>query len=289
MALTRLVGGVLMGAGGALLAGCGGGVPGLGSEEVSALLPGAYHANGVSVTVQAVEARRDKTVVEMRVVNGTENAVELTERNDPMLLVDAAGERMQSTEEKIELQPYSVNVLRAEFAGRAGEGPLTLLINSRYGNDSREPKLTVRGIPTPARKTEFSSPLPAGAAIASRGGHHPSGAVVTLGQIGYVRDGIELSFAAVNGSDREIKLASRRPYLQDPQGNRYYYVPPDANPDLRVPAGEKLVGVLRFAGRISPAAGSLSLHFNEPYGGTNEYSSTPKITITDIPVSRNAP
>lgn len=118
--------------------------------------------------------------------------------------------------------------------------------------------------------------------------NHPNGTVLRVTRVDFTEDAIVVKVTAINGSpERDVELADYGVDLTDDLGTRYRLSPPTSNPDLRVARATTLDATLAFLGRIAPKATKLSLRTNTRISGdTNELTSTPTVTISDIPVQR---
>lgn len=272
----------------------------LASNLLSCSLPGvapparvmglhAFQANGVSLWVESVEISNDLIALRLRAINGNKGPMRLSDATDPMLLRDDVGGEYPSKNEKIEIPAQSMTALRVEFAGplKAGARELTLLTNSKYGNNFYAPAFALAHIPaTSWRDAAFAEPLVRRLPLNESTTMHPNGLSMTLTEVVVEDNEIKVSFLAVNGHKDEVKLAESNDetFMQDEQANRYYLIPPPNNAELRLPARARMSGTLHFAGRLAPSARRLSLHFNERFGGTQDFSNDPKIVIEDLPV-----
>ncbi len=255
--------------------------------------PQANSPNGTSLLVQGIETKGDRITLDLLAINGSEDRINLSSRNDPLQLADQAGNIYPYVEEEVELAPYSVTSLKVPFAGEVSRATkeLTLITNSRYSNDSRDPEIRVANIPIrKGRRTEFAPFQPRRFNLTNKFAQHPNASTLRLKQIEYGSQKVRVAFEAINGLDKTIELAgssSDPPFLEDARSNRYYLIPASTNPDLSIPANQKLTGVLHFAGRVPAEAGQLSLHFNQRYGSSDyDEASDPKLAIAGIPTGQ---
>ena len=117
--------------------------------------------------------------------------------------------------------------------------------------------------------------------------NHANGSVLRATKVTFSEDSISLNLAITNGHDNDIVLNDHDDMiLRDNLGNRYNLAPPPQNPTVRVPEGSTLDGKFVFLGRINPAAVTLTLSTNDKFGGDRDFSNSPKMKITDIPVRR---
>ena len=231
--------------------------------------------DGLSLSVVAVEPGRDKTTVEMVVVNGSSRPESVSENYTPMTLVDAEGVEHEAAKQKIEVPAYASDRIRVEFAGRAAGDQMTLMAGD----------LTVPNLPTSA--TRFDAGAPAVGSLAGVQANHANGSSVRVTDVTFGDTGTSVQIEAVNGHDREIKLSASTggpTHLADETGRTYPLVPPAANPDLSVAAGQVMRGTLQFAGHIPASTRRLTLGFNTRYGSASESASNPSISL-DVPLA----
>lgn len=262
-------------------------------ERAGGSQPLAYHERGASAYVEAIETNGDLITAELTIVNGTGEDIKICDRADPIALQDNRGRQYVSADDEVKLPAFSTSSLSVNFAGplESGAEKLTLRINPKYGNNHNSPQLTVAevsvnagGRMTFAAQTQSGGALPAEASV-----NHANGTTLALREINFGESEIALDFEAVNGHKNDITFAkqnSDRPFLQDDGGRRYYLVPPLNNAELKIPAGQKMSGLLRFAGRLAPQASRLTLHINDRFGGDRDYSNDPKIVIPNILIKR---
>lgn len=250
----------------------------------------AYHENGVSVRIESVEKSDQGILVQLRAINGTDDTIEISDQNDPIFLTDNKSNKYPAKTEKIELQPFTNNMLQIEFyeSSTASTDSLTLFINSKYSNQFRSPQLTINDIPFPSGgKQIFKVKPPANLENLNKTANHPNGSTVTIKAIRFGETETEVDLTAVNGGKYDMKLASGNndnAYLQDQKSRRFYLVPPQNNTDLEIPDGQKMSGTFRFAGTIPADSNTLSIYFNERIGQDSEYSRSPKIILSDIKI-----
>ena len=260
------------------------------SETSKELDLSAYHENGVNIEVESVEKSEKGILMQIRAINGTNDTIEISDKNDPIFLTDNQNNKYPSRSEKIELQPFTNNELKIEFYESSTDASesLTLFINSKYSNQFKSPQLTVKDIPFPGGgKQIFKAKLPENLQNLNKTANHPNGSTFTITAIRFGENETEVDFTAVNGSKYDIKLASGNndnAFLQDQKSRRFYLVPPENNKDLEIPDGQKMSGTFRFAGAIPADSQRLSLYFNERIGQDSEYSRSPKIVLSDIEI-----
>lgn len=267
-----------------LLVGCGAGGP----AEVEGQ-PVAYHASGSSAYVESVERENDRLFVTLRFVNGSDRRQQLGSRNDPPTLTDAGGATLTAAEEALAVPAFSSDRLRLAFAGTPGEGPLTLRLNGEYGNTEEWATDPAFAVPDLPREARFAlGALPTGGAVQGVQANHANGTSVVVEEVRFDTLTTAVVVRAVNGRDGPITLSPRNDaaFLLDDRGTRYPLVPPASDPTLRVASGQALTGTLRFAGRPTPEAQTLTLHLNEEYGNTEDWATSPRITLPAFPITR---
>lgn len=72
--------------------------------------------------------------------------------------------------------------------------------------------------------------------------------------------------------------------IMDNVGNIYRLAAPQNNPELRIRPDQVLEGQFNFMGSLSPEATELRLVTNHKFGGGQDFSTRPKLTIAKIPV-----
>lgn len=270
----------------ALLAACGGTT----IIEKPDAEPHARHEGGASLFVEAIEADDNLITLDLLIINGTNDRIEVVDDNDPMVLQDKSGKQYVSGTEEVALEPYTSNKLRISFAGPLADDKqsLTLRTNPKYGNQFSAPQLVVGNIPvSDGGRIEFAKFKTFQIGLPDMTFHHANGLTFTLKEIAAEGNEVRITFNAVNGHENDVKLAgasSDRAFVQDEQGNRLYLVPASTNRELSIPAGQKLSGTLRFAGRMGPTTKTLNLNFNNKFGSAADFSNSPKIVINSIPI-----
>ena len=245
---------------------------GFGTDEVAGQ-PTATD-DELTVTVVSVEPG-DVTVIELVAVNGDDRPVTIGRASSPLTLVDASGQELEGPDQAIEIPAYSSDRLRVEFAGRPEGDRMSL----------QAVGVTVPDLPT--RATRFSpGPAPTVGDLSRAQANHASGTTLRLTSVAFGDDVTEVGVEVVNGSGNGIDISgtSDRVRLADETGRTYPLVPPAANPDLDVPDGQALRGTLRFAGRVPGSVQQLTFQTNPDYGGDEEFSRSPRITI-DVPLA----
>lgn len=163
----------------------------------------------------------------------------------------------------------------------ANESPRPAQTTPVAGGNNTAPPAAAPSTPQPA-----ASLLPADQDLNLQA-NHANGSVLRATKVTFSEDSISLNLAITNGHDNDIVLSDRADMiLRDNLGNRYNLAPPPQNPTVRVPEGSTLDGKFVFLGRINPAAVTLTLTTNDKFGGDRDFSNSPKMKITDIPVRR---
>lgn len=278
--------------GGSLLFWAGGCQPSVVRQEQGEKQPLVYHERGASAYVDAVEIDDELIAVDLTVINGTEREITVCSKSNPLTLQDDKGGQYTSATDDVKLPAFSTNDLVVNFKGPLKDDAekLSLRINPKFGSDYNAPQLTISDIPVNAAgRLEFARPAAASSEIADATINHANGVTFTVQKIDFDADAINVAFEAVNGHKSDVALAASNSdpaYLQDDQGRRYYLIPPSSNADLKIPARQKMNGVLRFAGRLAPTASRLNLNINGRYGSSADYANSPKLVLPDILVKR---
>jgi hypothetical protein len=248
--------------------------------------PQAHHAEGkTSVYLRGVETQGDLIVLDLLAINAHDEAIELSDESEPLLLIDNRGNQYTAAEREISLQPYTSNNFKIAFAGTERvNGDLTLKINS--DNDYiLTPQMTVEQIPIePGKRIEFASYQPRQVKLSDTVFHHPNGLTITVKDIKFYEQNVEVEIEAVNGYDNMVDLAEKDwdlPFFADESGNKYSYVPINAN-QLSIPPQQTARGTLQFAGRVPKSVSQLNLYFNEE-GSDDDRTERPKIVFADLP------
>ena len=141
--------------------------------------------------------------------------------------------------------------------------------------------------PTTPTEAPASDGLPPALTGLGLQANHASGSVLRVTAVRFENDHIAVDLEFTNGTENEQELnsTSRNDFvLRDNLGNVYNLSAPPNNGDVKVPAGQSIAGEFVFLGRINPQATALTLVTNERYGGDQDYSRDPKMTI-QIPMS----
>lgn len=119
---------------------------------------------------------------------------------------------------------------------------------------------------------------------------HPGGLVLQLTSIQAKATETVVGITVINGDSDEQQLNqwpnNHNAYLLAGNGERLLLSPPQANPELRVGAGQRMQGELVFLGRLEPGAGA-TLVLNDGSDISNKYSNSPGFRIA-IPLPETA-
>ncbi|CAN5585172.1 hypothetical protein BH20ACT2_BH20ACT2_12380 [soil metagenome] len=245
----------------------------------------------LAVAVRAVQVEPRVVILDLVVTNVAGESLLLIDEDDGPVLLDNRGGTYPARGEAVEIQGLTRERLRLEFAGprEAGVERLDLRFNPEFGSGA---ELAVDGLQVrEGRRVEYASVAERSVALTDQVKYHPNGSSMVLYTITAGAETVEVTFLVVNGGDDPISLAGGgaprpppaddRPYLQDPSGRAYALLPDEANPELSVPAYQRLTGTLRFAGPLPPDVARVSLYVN---GGqsANEFSRTPGFTFADL-------
>ena len=78
--------------------------------------PQAHHSEGkTSVYVRGIETEKDLIVVDLLAINAHDRKIELSDKHDPLVLVDSQGNEYTAAKQEISLQPYTSNNLKIAF------------------------------------------------------------------------------------------------------------------------------------------------------------------------------
>jgi hypothetical protein len=248
--------------------------------------PQAHHAEGkTSVYLRGVETKGDLIVLDLLAINAHDEAIKLSDESEPLLLIDNRGNQFTAAEREVNLQPYTSNNFKIAFAGTERvNGDLTLKINS--DNDYiLTPQMTVEQIPIePGKRIEFASYQPRQVKLNDTVFHHPNGLTLTVKNIKFHEQNVEIAFEVVNGHEDTVNLAEYDwdlPFFADESGNKYSYVPINAS-QFSIPPQQTARGTVQFAGRVPESVSQLNLYFNEQ-GSDDDRTERPKIVFADLP------
>lgn len=110
---------------------------------------------------------------------------------------------------------------------------------------------------------------------------HPNGLVLQINSLQAKPSETVIQATVINGDGDEQSLNrynSKDTYIVAGDGTKLYLSPPTANPNLQVPAGQRMQAELVFLGRLSDAQGA-TLIVNEGSQTDNKYTSTPGFRI----------
>lgn len=255
------------------------------ASETSQYRPPFVSRNGLTFQLTSVERNSETVKIGLRAINGTNDRILLGERADAPVLRDDLGSEYPSKDEIIELLPRTVNDLEIEFAAAlpASAKMVSVTTNSK-SETSVSPRITLENIPAANGKAVFDQSAAAPSiGLGDVSVNHRNGTSVTLNQINFSENTIDIEFSAVNGSEFENKFSTRpeNAFLEDDRANRYFLIPQSGD-EIALAQNQKMSGTLRFAGKLAPDATKMSFHLNERTGGDNENARAPKIVIGNI-------
>lgn len=262
------------------------------STEVTNTAPPVMNQNGVSLQATSVVSGNEIVKLGLKAVNGSEDKVLLSERYDALILRDNLGNEYQTKGEELELLPLTTNDLEIEFLAKipSDAKTLSLTINSKNSNSTREPRFVLENIPVPGGGRIVFAPVqnPPNLTFDDKSVNHPNGTSFTVQQINFGENTIDVSFQTVNGSNFGNDFATRNTsaFLKDDKSNRYFLIPSASGSEIKMAAREKMSGTLRFAGKIAPDAAKLSLHLNDSTGSDSDQARSPKIIVSDIQIKK---
>ena len=168
---------------------------------------------------------------------------------------------------------------------------MTLGCQNQAPSSVQFPKSLSDGSPTAESSPIAASPVATATAIPlDLQANHPNGTVLQVKEISFSPDHISLKLAITNGHDNAIQLNRNNSemILVDNLGNQYRLAAPPQNPKIEIAQGQTLSGTFVFLGRLAPTATSLSLVTNHQYGGDQDFTNDPKITIANLPTQASA-
>ena len=109
---------------------------------------------------------------------------------------------------------------------------------------------------------------------------HPNATVLQVLSLTRSGDRSAVAIRVMNGRERDIKLnaGNEQSYLLTESGEKLLLVPSATTPDLAVPPGKTMDGVIVFAGKL-PASGTATLIFNGNSSRDSLYTATPRFEI----------
>jgi hypothetical protein len=191
---------------------------------------------------------------------------------------------------------FLLGMVFAALLGAIGVG-LFIYFNPR-NPVATAPATSPTGQPTPQAATETttsetspaspgdSAPVPVGASdlppaqTLNQQINHANGTTARLTQMVFNEDSIVATLTITNGYKREIRLNSNNDMvILDSLGNQYNLAAPPNNEDIRIAAGTTLKGQFVFKGRLAPGTTAITLATNNKFGGSEDYSSRPKMSF----------
>lgn len=109
---------------------------------------------------------------------------------------------------------------------------------------------------------------------------HRSSAVLQVLSVQSSGERALVSVRIMNGRDREMKFdaGTDHSYIVTDSGEKLMLVKSPTNPDLAVPPGKAMNGMLVFAGQL-PASGRATLILNSHDGSDNQYTHNPRLEV----------
>lgn len=237
------------------------------------------HLNGVQAQLIGADFGPSGTVLTIRWVNGREFDTTLFGLDDSVL-VDATGVAHEINDIDLELLESEVSESELRFGQISSEaGPFTLFINPEGASDLSVDQNAPSFELGPFSLTDSAPALPAGFGLNDAATHDVGVAVQVLG-VGFSETAIAVDVAYNNNTTTTSQWASGRfsGFIEDDLGNRYYL---ELGPDQHradVAEGGAVAGTLVFAGRIDPAATSISMVLNDD-GPESGRTSTPRFEM----------
>ena len=245
----------------------------------------------LSGSILRTEVQSGQVTVNATFLNPSDDALKIISKNNPMQLRTSSGAVLQSSEEEVGVPAHSKNDVEIHFAGESGDSDSATLSVNDKSYSSLGPKLAFNDVRlAPGKALTFTPPAGASTAVDDLLGTTPSGVSLLLRRVALVDNGVDISYLAVNGKDTEVTMgaASWDPItLTDSSGTKLFPVPPSANPKFTIPPHGRMTGTFHFVGRPADSADSLVLSINPKTGSaTNDYSTTPQMTISNIPIPK---
>jgi hypothetical protein len=155
--------------------------------------------------------------------------------------------------------------------GPGGQG------NSAATADANQQDLTPEGPSLTAKLFGGGKPVPLSIQNA-----HPTGVVLQLTSVQAKASETVIGITVINSDNDEQSLNrwanQKDSYLLAASGERLYLSPPQANPELKVGAGQRMEGELVFIGRL-PESGGATLILNDGSDTSSEYTTRPGFRI----------
>lgn len=171
----------------------------------------------------------------------------------------------------------TIGVVLALGLATAGCGTNTGTGNETAAAGNNAQDLTPEGPSLTGRLFGGGKPVPLTIQVA-----HPGGLVLQLTSIQAKATETVVGVTVINGDSDEQQLNqwpnNRNAYLLAANGERLLLSPPQANPELRVGAGQRMQGELVFLGRLEKGAGA-TLVMNDGSDISNKYSNSPGFRI----------
>jgi outer membrane protein OmpA-like peptidoglycan-associated protein len=259
----------------------------LGVAETFEVGRAVTHPNGTQLRFERIQYFATATVAEIGISNGSRFEIDLIKGDSQ--LISGTGETVDL------LQPLSVTVLAsgedavlsAVFGPLADRGSVSLLFNqgggaSPRGSTTSAPSFTVGPVALDpvASRPVLPPPAPLDRLVIAE-----SGAELQLDGIVYTQTRIGLLVTIQNRSPVEVSISPTAipSFLVDDLGNPYFLLMPEGEGFISVPPGEARRGVLSFAGRIDPAASSLTVGINDDRTD-RRYAQYPRFVVDEIPI-----
>jgi len=228
--------------------------------EIYDVLAMATHPSGMQAQVRQMTFSDDGTEVLVRIVNGREFETRLFPSRGQNSLFDASGREYpaQPVEDLTigEGDIIELPLLRFEAIDPTA-GPFRLRYNfsgSDAGVDENNPGVEVNGIDT----TALIPPLPADFGIGDTASHE-FGMQVRVFGAAFTETSIGMAVEVINNGPQAATFNRGRyeGFLEDDLGNRYQIELTPNDYRLEINDGERMPGVLVFAGRIDPQASTI--------------------------------
>ncbi len=260
---------------------------GSGASEVFEVGATVNHPNGTQIRIERIEVFQDSTIVEIGVSNGSRFGIDLRRGTTELVLDDTTTARLLQPFDSSDFGPGEDRTFNLVFGSIGTATSVTLILNRGGGSSPASPVTSAPSFkvgPLTLATGVVRPPLP-DPAFVERTSSTEAGVEATVEGLVFTdtRIGVAVTFSNRSLNDVFISPAAAPTYLADDQKNVYLLTLPVNQAFLTIKAGTAQSGVLSFAGRIDPEAGTLQLGINDDRKvGTAEF---PRYLFTDIPIT----
>lgn len=249
---------------------------------------------GLELRVDGINFTETRIGLLVRITNPTALEARITPSLAPTVLVDDLGNRyslvLPEGETTVTVQRSGAVAGTLVFAGRIHPDASSIGLGINVGTESRVdrdrifPEFVLRDIPLVGSATRALLPESVTADVV---GQHPSGVDIRVNRVGFTDSTIEFAVEVSNSRDQSVALAAAGTFVQDDAGNAYPLVRPTTNPQLIIPENAASEVTLAFSGRISDAAGSVTLHVNEGRSASDPETREPALVLGPVGFERS--